>query len=264
MATRKPKNGNGNGNGNYNGNEKEVSIEKKQMTITENGITKKIPLNNKQIAEILYGRKINLKCKNKKQKEFVKEIASKEIVLATGPAGVGKSYISVAMALDLLADPNNNFQKIFVVTPNVDVDDLGIGTLPGFLEDKIGPYLFSTYYLMDKIIGKENRKKLQELNIVEPLALSFIRGMSVDSSILIAEESQNTTLLQMKTLLTRIGYNSKFLINGDLEQVDTRNKVNGLQHAMDKLGDMSEIGIIKFDKDDIVRNPLIGKILDRY
>jgi phosphate starvation-inducible PhoH-like protein len=202
--------------------------------------------------------------KNKKQKDLLKEIGLKEITLAVGAAGVGKSYISVAKALELLAHSDNNYQKIYVITPNVEVDGSEIGFLPGDMEEKLSHYLFSTYYLMDKIIGKQNRKRLQELGIVEPLAVGFLRGVNIDNSILIAEEAQNLTKLQMKTLITRIGFNSKFIISGDLEQAETRIKDSGLRDVLEKMKDLDEIGKIVFDENDIVRNPLISKILSKY
>lgn len=241
-----------------------VDIKNKQLIIKNNDKEKRIPLNNKQIAEILYGKRFSLRGKNKNQKDLIKKIAENEITVAIGPAGVGKSYISVAKALELLANPDNNHQKIYVITPAVDADEK-LGYLKGTLEEKLDPYLFSTYYLMDKIIGKENRKLLQELEIVEPLALAFIKGMNIDNAILILEEGQNTTQSQMKNLLTRIGFNSKFILSGDLEQVDRTSKEKcGLYDAMTKLRNLDGIGFVEFETKDIVRNPLISKILDRY
>lgn len=263
MAKKKVTNGSGNGIVKTTRKET-INLDKKAMTIMENGQEKQIPLNNKQIAEIIYGKKLSTRGKNKKQKDLLTAIGLKEITIAVGPAGVGKSYISVAKALELLASPDNNYQKIYIVTPAVESEE-NLGFLKGTLEEKLDPYLFSTYYLIDKIIGKSNRKRLQELNIVEPLALAFMRGMNVDNALLIFEEAQNSTIGQMKTLLTRIGFSSKFIISGDLEQVDRKDcKTNGLQDAIDKVKDMEEIGIVQFEKEDIVRNPLISRILDRY
>lgn len=241
-----------------------IDIMDKTMTIIENAQKTKIPLNNKQIAEILYSKKINLRCKNTKQKDLVKSIDTHEIIIAVGPAGTGKSFISIYKALEMLANPNTNFHKIYIVTPNVEIDGSELGFLPGDVASKLSVYLFSTYYLMDKIIGKENRKKLVDLGIIEPLAIGYLRGCNIDSSILIGEEMQNTTSLQFKTLITRIGFNSCFLLSGDLEQVDIKNYTNGLSDAINKFSDMPEIGIVKFEKEDIVRNPLIGKILSKY
>ncbi|MCK9416015.1 PhoH family protein [Candidatus Dojkabacteria bacterium] len=243
----------------------EVNIDKKMMTLTDkDGQEKKIPLNNKQIAEVLYGKNLSIRGKNARQKELLTEIGLKEITIAVGPAGVGKSYLSVAKALELLASPDNNYQKIYITTPTIEVED-SIGYLPGDMDQKMEVYLFSTYYLIDKIIGKTNRKKLQELKIIEPLCLSYIRGCNIDNAILIAEECQNMTVGQVKTLLTRIGFSSKFIVSGDLEQIDRKyQQINGLQDALNKFSDMKEIGIVTFEDKDIVRNPLIGKILSKY
>jgi phosphate starvation-inducible PhoH-like protein len=236
-------------------------IDISNKTIIQDGKT--IPLNNKQIAEILYGKKFNLRGKNKKQKELITEIDKNQITFAVGPAGVGKSYISVAKSLELLANPDNQYQKIYVITPAVTADEK-LGFLKGSLEEKLDPFLFSTYYLMDKIIGKNNRKQLQEMRIVEPLAFAFIRGINIDSAIVIVEETQNTTKSQMKSLLTRIGYNSKFLISGDLEQTDRKGDDNGLSDGIERTKNINDIGLVEFSEKDIVRNPLISKILNNY
>jgi len=263
MAKKRSTNGTTNNGNNGNGKKETVDYDKKVITIVENGQEKKIPLNNKQIAEILYGKKLLIRGKNKKQKDLLTQIGLKEITLAIGPAGVGKSYVSVAKALELLANPDNNYQKIYVCTPAVDADEK-LGYLKGTLEEKLDPYLFSTYYLMDKIIGKQNRKRLQELDIVSPMALAFIRGINVDNAIFILEEAQNTTPSQMKSLLTRIGFNAKFIVSGDLEQTDRKQNLNGLQDAVDRVSNMDEIGYVEFEEKDIVRNPLISKILSKY
>ena len=240
-------------------NSPKINFDNKTITSGD----KTMPLNNKQIAEILYGNKFKLRGKNKRQKELLKEIDKNQITFAIGPAGVGKSFISVAKALELVANPDNNYQKIYVITPAVEADS-SIGYLKGSLEDKLDPYLFSTYYLIDKIIGKSNRKQLQELRIIEPLAYGFIRGISIDNAIVIAEESQNTGNSQMKTLLTRIGFNSKFIISGDLDQTDRKSGMNGLKDGIERTQGVPEIGLVEFQIEDIIRNPIITKILKNY
>ena len=129
------------------------------------------------------------------------------------------------------------------------------------------PYIFPSYYLLNKIIGKETREKLKDLEVIEVFALAFMRGMNIDNSILIFEEAQNATPSQMKLLLTRIGFNSKFFISGDIEQSDRyKNKTHsGLWDAMEKFRGSEVISTFEFkDRKDIVRNPLIGKILEKY
>ena len=128
------------------------------------------------------------------------------------------------------------------------------------------PYIFPSYYLLNKIIGKECREKLKELEVIEVFALAYMRGMNIDNSILIFEEAQNATPKQMKLLLTRIGFNSKFFISGDLEQSDRyKDKTHsGLWDAIEKFSNLNEIGVYNFDSKDIIRNPIITKILERY
>jgi phosphate starvation-inducible PhoH-like protein len=169
-------------------------------------------------------------------------------------------------AIDLLSDPNTPYEKIIIVRPAVEAEEK-LGSLPGNVEEKLDPYIFPSYYLLNKIIGKDTREKLKELEVIEVFALAFMRGMNIDNSILIFEEGQNATPSQMKLLLTRIGFNSKFFISGDVEQSDRyKNKTHsGLWDAIEKFRDSSVISTFEFkDKKDIVRNPLISKILDKY
>jgi phosphate starvation-inducible PhoH-like protein len=224
-----------------------------------------ITLSKKNFAESLLRGKINLKCKNKKQKKYSKLIDDNQIVLCKGPAGVGKSYISIIKSLELLKDPNNEYDRMVVITPVVESEEK-IGYLKGSLADKLDPYLFSTYYLIDKIIGEENRKKLVEYDIIQPLAIAYLRGVNIDNSIVVFEEAQNSTKRAMKTFLTRIGYNSKFIISGDIEQIDRFKNVNesGLKDVLEKLEGVDDVGIMEFSNEDVVRNPLISKILDKY
>jgi phosphate starvation-inducible PhoH-like protein len=134
------------------------------------------------------------------------------------------------------------------------------------MEEKLDPYIFPSYYLLNKIIGKESREKLKQLEVVEVFALAYMRGMNIDNTILIFEEAQNATPKQMKLLLTRIGYNSKFFISGDLEQTDRyKDKTqSGLYDAITRLQKMNNIAIHEFSDKDVVRNPLITEILKRY
>ncbi len=188
-----------------------------------------------------------------------------QITLCSGPAGVGKSYIAMKAAIDMLADPQSPYEKIIIVRPAVEAEEK-LGALPGNVEEKLDPYIFPSYYLMNKIIGKEAREKLKENDIIEVFALAYMRGMNIDNSILIFEEAQNSTPNQMKLLLTRIGFNSKFFISGDLEQTDRyKDKTHtGLYDALKKFKDLDDVGIFEFEMKDVVRNPLIGKLLKRY
>ena len=168
-------------------------------------------------------------------------------------------------AVQLLLDPNNSYEKIIIVRPAVEAEEK-LGALPGNVEEKLDPYIFPSYYLLNKIIGKDAREKLKNSDVIEVFALAYMRGMNIDNSILIFEEAQNCTPKQMKLLLTRIGFNSKFFISGDLEQTDRyKDKTHsGLWDAIERFKGLNNIGIFQFESNDIIRNPLITKILDRY
>jgi phosphate starvation-inducible PhoH-like protein len=168
-------------------------------------------------------------------------------------------------AVDLLMDPNNAYEKLIIVRPAVEAEEK-LGSLPGNLEEKLDPYIFPSYYLLNKIIGKEAREKLKDSEIIEVFALAYMRGMNIDNSILIFEEAQNATPNQMKLLLTRIGFNSKFFISGDLEQTDRYKdkKQSGLYDALQRFNGIDDIGVYDFRNAKNVRNPLISKILVKY
>jgi phosphate starvation-inducible PhoH-like protein len=199
------------------------------------------------------------------QEEYYNILKNNQITVASGPAGVGKSYIAMKAAVDLLMDPNNSYEKIIIVRPAVEAEEK-LGSLPGNLEEKLDPYIFPSYYLLNKIIGKDAREKLKEAEIIEVFALAFMRGMNIDNSILVFEEAQNSTPNQMKLLLTRIGFNSKFFISGDLEQTDRYKdkKQSGLYDAIQRFKDVRDIGVYDFRDAKNVRNPLISKILSKY
>lgn len=199
------------------------------------------------------------------QKVYYETLLNSQITICSGPAGVGKSYIAMKTAIDLLVDESNGYDKIIIVRPAVEAEEK-LGALPGNLEEKLDPYIFPSYYLLNKIIGKEAREKLKEAEIVEVFALAYMRGMTIDNSILIFEEAQNATPKQMKLLLTRIGSNSKFFISGDIEQTDRyKDKTHsGLYDAITRFNGIPGIGIFEFGEKDGVRNPIITKILKRY
>ena len=224
------------------------------------------PINKKDLIGQIIKRKTKDKFLTVNQKKYYDTLVDSEITICSGPAGVGKSYITMKAAIDLLSDPKTPYEKIIIVRPAVEAEEK-LGSLPGNVEEKLDPYIFPSYYLLNKIIGKESREKLKEIEVIEVFALAFMRGMNIDNSILIFEEGQNASPSQMKLLLTRIGYNSKFFISGDVEQSDKyKNKtLSGLWDAIEKFRDSSYISIFEFkDKKDIVRNPLISKILNKY
>ena len=212
-----------------------------------------------------YGRKVRIKCKNEEQKNFIRTIDDNEITLCHGPAGAGKSYLSLLKALDYIQKPDNPYKRLFILTPAVEMEEK-LGSLPGNLLEKLHPFLFSSYYLIDKIIGKEAREKMVEQQIIQPMALSFLTGVNIDDGILVFEEAQNSSVKQMKRLLTRIGRGAKFIISGDLQQIDRfRNQDDsGLKYAMEKLTNVEGVGLFNFSNESSVRNPIINRILSQY
>lgn len=222
-------------------------------------------LTKKELISKIIKKKGRKKFLSDNQKKYYEILTNSQITICSGPAGVGKSYIAMKAAVDLLSDPKSPYEKIIIVRPAVEAEEK-LGSLPGGLEEKLDPYIFPSYYLLNKIIGKESREKLKEIEVIEVFALAYMRGMNIDNSILIFEEAQNSSPNQMKLLLTRIGFNSKFLISGDLEQTDRyKNKtLSGLYDAVNKFQDIEDVGVFEFDRDDIVRNPLISKILKKY
>jgi phosphate starvation-inducible PhoH-like protein len=223
------------------------------------------PQSRKDLINSVIKRKSKNKFLTENQKEYYRILTSNQITICSGPAGVGKSYIAMKAAVDLLMEPENGYEKIIIVRPAVEAEEK-LGALPGNLEEKLDPYIFPSYYLLNKIIGKEAREKLKEAEIIEVFALAYMRGMNIDNSILIFEEAQNSTPNQMKLLLTRIGSNSKFFISGDLEQTDRYKdkKQSGLYDAITRFNYINDIGTFEFNEKDVVRNPLISKILQKY
>jgi phosphate starvation-inducible PhoH-like protein len=233
---------------------------KESIEYTESkSFTKKDLINN------IVTKKSRNKFLTESQKEYYEKLWNHQITICSGPAGVGKSYIAMKAAVDLLVDTNNTYEKIIIVRPAVEAEEK-LGSLPGNMEEKLDPYIFPSYYLLTKIIGKEAKDRLVQADIIEVFALAYMRGMNIDNSILIFEEAQNSTPNQMKLLLTRIGFNSKFFISGDLEQFDRhKDKTQtGLWDAIKKFQNLDDIGIHEFKDGDVVRNPLISKILKRY
>lgn len=222
-------------------------------------------LTRKEFIQSVIGKEPKKKFLSESQKKYYEMLCDKEITICSGPAGVGKSYVAMNAAVNLLLDPNNSYEKIIIVRPAVEAEEK-LGALPGNLEEKLDPYIFPSYYLLNKIVGKDVREKLKELEIVEVFALAYMRGMNIDNSILIFEEAQNSSPKQMKLLLTRIGFNSKFFISGDLEQTDRYKDIkhSGLYDAMEKFQNINKIGIFNFSSKDIIRNPIITEILKKY
>ncbi|MDG1248066.1 MAG: PhoH family protein [SAR86 cluster bacterium] len=203
-----------------------------------------------------------IKARGKNQQEYIKKIYSRELVFGIGPAGTGKTFLAVACAVDALL--NEKVKRIVLIRPAVEAGEK-LGFLPGDLSQKVDPYLRPLYDALYEMLGMERVNKLIEKEIIEVAPLAYLRGRTLNNSFIIMDESQNTTQDQMKMVLTRMGFGSKAVINGDLTQIDLpKQSISGLQHVMGVMDGVKEIGVTQFQSNDVVRHPLVRKIIDAY
>lgn len=196
------------------------------------------------------------------QKEYLRQLLSKEMVFSTGPAGTGKTYLAVAIAVSMFL--NHKIERIVLCRPAVEAGEK-IGFLPGDMKDKVDPYMQPLYDALFEMIPAEKVEKHIENRIIEIAPLAFMRGRTLRNAFIILDEAQNATAGQMKMFLTRLGENSRMVINGDLSQIDLpSNTQSGLDHALNKLRNIEEIGHVKFTDKDIVRHALVTKIVQAY
>lgn len=206
---------------------------------------------------------IDVKYKTENQKNFAKLIKDNEITIAAGYAGTGKTFLSCVEALKLLK--TGRYNKICLIKSVTELKGEGIGYLKGTLAEKMFPYMFSFKMNLYKIIGKELTEFLEANGMIEILPLAFIRGINIDDSIVIVDEAQNISLDNMKTIMTRIGTNSKMIIVGDSKQIDlVKKKESSLEIVLEKFKDKESFGTIRFEKTDQVRNPLINLIEESF
>jgi len=240
-------------------------MEKRKKSPQNNEVSVKYKTKKEFILEVIK-KKSKEKFLSENQKKYYNLLTNNQITICSGPAGVGKSYLVMKAAIDLIMNPETPYEKIIIVRPAVESSDSKLGSLPGDLREKMDPYVYASFYLLHKIIGKEATKSLEENGFIEIMSLSFMRGINVDNAILVVEEAQNSTPSEMKMVLTRIGFNSKFFISGDIEQSDKfkQKEKSGLYDAIHRLGDIKDIEIFQFGPDDVVRNPIIKEILKRY
>ncbi len=207
-------------------------------------------------------RKGPIKGRGQHQKQYLDKIKSNDLALGIGPAGTGKTYLAVACAVDALL--NDEVDRLVLVRPAVEAGER-LGFLPGDLSQKIDPYLRPMYDALFEMIGAEKVAKLIERNVIEIAPLAYMRGRTLNDAFIILDEAQNTTIDQMKMFLTRIGFGSKAVVTGDITQVDLpHEKISGLRHAMHLLEDIEGVGITFFDAQDVVRHPLVKKIVMAY
>ena len=202
--------------------------------------------------------------KNPAQKRFYNTISKKDITFGIGPAGCGKTYLSVHRALRELGDKDNHIDGIVIVKPLVEAAGEKIGYLPGDVEEKTAPFMMSFYYNMEQIIGKQRLQVLKDSNTIQVIPLAFMRGITLANKFVILDEAQNATPDQIKMFVTRIGENSKYIITGDLEQSDIQKHKSGLEDAIKRFAGVHGVGLASFKEKDVVRHSLVRRLLKRY
>lgn len=215
---------------------------------------------NKEVVLLLHnGKAVYPKSIN--QKLYIQALNENDVVFAVGPAGTGKTYLAVLYAVSLLK--KNYIKKIILVRPVVEAGER-LGFLPGDLKEKIDPYLIPLYDALNDCLGKEAVVKLIEKGVIEVAPLAYMRGRTLDNAVIILDEAQNATNMQTKMFLTRLGFNSKMIITGDITQIDLPSKQSGLVTALEILDNIKGVKIVHFDKLDVMRHPLVYKIIKRY
>lgn len=252
--------------------EKLILIAKKGEEITEqtvNYIISTIGTNDFLEIENIIDNKICLtfsgrpiKPKTIGQRKYIKQIVDNSIVFGVGPAGTGKTYLAMAMAITEFK--NNNVNRIILTRPAIEAGE-SLGFLPGDLQQKVDPYLRPLYDALYEIMGAETFQKNMEKGSIEVAPLAYMRGRTLDNAFIILDEAQNTTPEQMKMFLTRIGFGSKVIITGDVTQIDLpQGKKSGLVEALRALENLEGVAISNLKKEDIVRHPLVQKIIEAY
>ena len=240
------------------------SIEKKDIisSINKFMIEEK---NNKSKGNIEYIIKTPKKSvipRSEKQKNYVRALKESEIIISAGPAGTGKTFLAVAVALTMLLE--KKIERIILSRPAVEAGER-LGFLPGDMREKVDPYLRPLYDSLYDLLDYEKIQKKIEVGDIEIAPLAFMRGRTLKNSFAILDEAQNATDTQIKMFLTRIGENSKIVINGDPSQIDLPNKsLSGLNKSKKLLGHLNEISVVDFDHTDVVRHPLVSKIVKAY
>ena len=214
------------------------------------------------LQEVIKTPKRSVIPRSKRQKEYVQALKNNQVIISNGPAGTGKTYLAVAVALTMLLE--KKVQRIILSRPAVEAGER-LGFLPGDMKDKIDPYLRPLYDSLHDLIDYDKIQKKIELGEIEVAPLAFMRGRTLKNCFAILDEAQNATETQIKMFLTRIGENSKLVVNGDPSQIDLPNiNQSGLIKTQKILRDIKEIAVINFDHNDVIRHPLVTKIVQAY
>ncbi len=221
-----------------------------------------VPVDDATEDLLVHTRRCTIKPRGGHQQDYIRNIFELDVNFGVGPAGTGKTYLAVACAVQALE--RESVRRLVLVRPAVEAGER-LGFLPGDLTQKVDPYLRPLYDALYEMLGFERVAKLIERNIIEIAPLAFMRGRTLNDAFVILDEAQNTTTQQMKMFLTRIGFGSTAVVTGDMTQIDLPKHVtSGLRHAVDVLDGVEGIGFIHFDTRDVVRHPLVQKILNAY
>ncbi|MDH5424460.1 MAG: PhoH family protein [Gammaproteobacteria bacterium] len=213
-------------------------------------------------SEMVNIRRGPIKGRSLHQREYLRNLSQFDVTFGIGPAGTGKTYLAVAAAVQALEQ--EKVQRLVLVRPAVEAGEK-LGFLPGDIAQKVDPYIRPIYDALYEMLGFQQVNKLIENNVIEIAPLAYMRGRSLNESFIILDEAQNTTIEQMKMFLTRFGYGSKVVVTGDITQIDLpREKMSGLKHAVDVLKDVDAIGFTYFDSKDVVRHPMVQKIVEAF
>ena len=249
-----------------------ILLLRKGIHLTERDVVYAIQLAEKDMLDELmnlYQEKIAVNAKGKPvliktigQRQYISAIRKRDMVFGIGPAGTGKTFLAVVMAVNALKD--GRVKKIVLTRPAVEAGE-SLGFLPGDLKEKVDPYLRPLYDALHDLLGLEQTSRMMERGTIEVAPLAYMRGRTLDDSFVILDEAQNTTQEQMKMFLTRLGFGSKMVVNGDMTQIDLpKGKKSGLKVAIDVLSDVEEIELIFLQPTDVVRHTLVQRILNAY
>ena len=238
-------------------------IEKDDISLSVNQNLESMENSNlRTLDQLIKTPKKSVIARSNNQAEYIKALRENDIVMALGPAGTGKSYLAVSVAITMLME--KKVERVILSRPAVEAGEK-LGFLPGDMKEKVDPYLRPLYDALYDLFGYEKINKKIETGEIEIAPLAFMRGRTLKNSFAILDEAQNATLTQIKMFLTRIGENSKLVVNGDPSQIDLINKSqSGLIKSKNLLKDIKEIKIIEFDHNDVVRHPLVSKIIKAY
>tara|TARA_B100000686_G_scaffold150303_1_gene157568 strand:+ start:7779 stop:8783 length:1005 start_codon:yes stop_codon:yes gene_type:complete len=239
------------------------SIEKNDITLSvKRDINNDKNSNIRSLDQLIKTPRRSVMARSEKQSQYIKALKEEDIIMALGPAGTGKSFLAVSVAITMLME--KKVERVILSRPAVEAGEK-LGFLPGDMKDKVDPYLRPLYDALYDLFGFEKIQKKIDTGQIEIAPLAFMRGRTLKNSFAILDEAQNATTTQIKMFLTRIGENSKLVVNGDPSQIDLINKSNsGLVKSRKILNKIKEIKIIEFDHRDVVRHPLVSKIIQAY